>query len=167
MSVSRGAGDTSLGVSSSQNLFDLCVMHQTENGARRWQLEDGDSGVAPGSALLSLTSIQQHQQQAQVCLSRKGSCGGGCGFSKHAQPSSLECQSSFCCSCPSSGPSEGPAQLCHEEGQWLSQCQAFRREGKSPPCCSPAGSCFPSSRSCVPLYFVCLARDKNSDLRSS
>lgn len=60
-----------------------------------------------------------------------------------------------------------PAQLCHEEGQWLSQCQAFRREGKSPPCCSPAGSCFPSSRSCVPLYFVCLARDKYSDLRSS
>lgn len=55
MSVLREARDTLLVVSSSQNPFN--VMHQAESGARRWQLEDGGTGVAPGSALRSLASI--------------------------------------------------------------------------------------------------------------
>lgn len=48
MSVLRGAGDTLPVVSSFQNPFNLCAMHQAESGARRWQLEDGGTGVAPG-----------------------------------------------------------------------------------------------------------------------
>lgn len=109
--------------------------------------------------------------QAKLCLSRKGCCGGGSDFSQCALQSSLECHSSFSCSCLSSGPSEGPAQLCHGEGLLLSQCRhqelLQRRERKSSPCCSSAESHFPSSRICVPLYFVCLAKHKYSDLRSS